>query len=84
MENYLYDNIISQDGNLKKPGSSNLIFISGDTEQVDFLHNYKLKRTDRAQNHPHEAIGLMGYGGPHNLYFFDLYAFVCISACLQE
>jgi len=75
MENYLYDNIISQDVNLKKPSSANLIFISGDPEQVDFLHNYKMKRTDSAQDYPHEAVGLMGYGGPHNLYFFDLYAY---------
>jgi len=75
MENYLYENIISQNSNLNKPGSANLIFISGDLDQVDFLHNYKMKRTDTAQNQPHKAIGLMGYGGPHNLYFFDLYAY---------
>jgi len=75
MEDYLYDNIISQDVNLKKPGSANLIFISDDPDQVDFLHNYKVKRNDSAQDHTFEAVGLMGYGGPHNLYYFDLYAY---------
>ena len=75
VEDFLYENIIANDGKLSKSNSVNLVFISDDMNDVDFLHNYKLKRADRATDQPHNAIGLMGYGGNYNLYYFDLYAY---------
>ena len=75
VEDFLYENIIANDSKLSKSNSVNLVFISDDMNDVDFLHNYKLKRVDRATDQPHNAIGLMGYGGNYNLYYFDLYAY---------
>jgi len=75
VEDFIYENIISKDNKLSKSSSVNFVFISGDMDDVDFLHNYKLKRTDGASDQPHKAIGLMGYGGNYNFYYFDLYAY---------
>jgi len=73
MEDYLYENIISQDPRLDS-APANLVFIADDMEQLDFLHNYQMRRIDSASNAVHNAIGLMGYGGTYNFYYFDLYA----------
>ena len=74
MEDFLYDNIIKTDDSLNRPNSVNLIFIADDMTKVNFLHNYQLKKFDSATSKPHNALGLMGYGGRYNFYFFDLYA----------
>lgn len=74
MEDYIYQNIIAKDAKLNKANSANLIFISDDMSKIKFLHNYQVKRTDPSTKAVHNAVGLMGYGGRHNLYFFDLYA----------
>jgi len=74
VEEYLYKNLISHDSSFNKANDVNLIFISADMDKIGFLHNYMLKTFDPSTKKPHEAIGLMGYGGNYNFYFFDLYA----------
>ncbi|MGI0063422.1 MAG: hypothetical protein ACREAL_00920 [Nitrosopumilaceae archaeon] len=74
VEKFLYENLISKDSSFNKANDVNLIFISGDMKKIDFLHNYNLKTIDPSTKKPHEDIGLMGYGGKYNFYFFDLYA----------
>ncbi len=74
VEKFLYENLISADSNLNKPNSANLVFIADDMNKIDFIHNYKLNTFDPSTDKPHTALGLMGYGGNYNLYFFDLYA----------
>lgn len=74
METFLYETIIQNDPKLSKQNSANLIFISADMNDVNFLHNYKIKKPDSVNKNPHQAVGLMGYGANYNFYFFDLYA----------
>jgi len=74
MEKFLYETIIQNDPKLSKQNSANLIFISADMNDVNFLHNYKIKKPDSVNKNAHQAVGLMGYGNNYNFYFFDLYA----------
>ncbi len=74
LEKYLYDNIISKNNNLSDKNSVNMIFLKGGLDKVNYLHHYYVPKFDDAQNTQANAIGLMGYGGNYNLYFFDLYA----------
>lgn len=74
MEEYIQTNIISSNNQFTKPTSVNLVFLSGDMDDIDFLHTYDLKRKDPSTNRYHEATGMMGFGGKYNFYFFDLYA----------
>lgn len=73
-EEYIYNNLIKNDPNLNKPNSVNLVFISDGLDKVKFLHNYYVENKDKSTKTAHRAVGLMGYGGNHNMYFFDLYA----------
>ena len=74
MEEYIQSNIISSNPSLSQPNSANLVFLADGLNKINFLHNYKLQRYDSASNAGHNAVGLMGYGGKYNFYFFDLYA----------
>ena len=74
MEEYIQTNIISPNNQFAKSGSVNLVFLSGDMEDIDFLHTYGLNRKDPSTNRYHDAVGMMGFGGKHNFYFFDLYS----------
>ena len=74
MEEYIQNNIISVNNKFTKPTSVNLVFISGDMDDIDFLHTYDLYKKDLATKKYHDAIGMMGFGGKYNFYFFDLYA----------
>ncbi len=74
MEEYIQTNIISTNFKFTEPTSVNLVFLSGDMGDIDFLHTYDLKRKDPSTNKNHEATGMMGFGGKYNFYFFDLYA----------
>ncbi len=74
MEEYIQTNIISPNNQFTKPTSANLVFLSGDMDDIDFLHTYDLKRKDQSTGKYHEAVGMMGFGGKYNFYFFDLYA----------
>ena len=74
MEEYIQENIISGNNGFTKPSAVNLVFISGDMEDIDFLHTYGLRTIDAATKEDHEAVGFMGFGGKYNFYFFDLYS----------
>ena len=74
MEEYIQTNIISSNFEFTEPTSVNLVFLSGDMEDIDFLHTYDLNRKDPSTDRYHEAIGMMGFGGKYNFYFFDLYS----------
>jgi hypothetical protein len=74
MEEYIQQNIISTNNSFTKPSSANLVFIAGDMDDIDFLHTYELRTKDTATNEYHDAIGMMGFGGKYNFYFFDLYS----------
>ena len=55
-----------------KSSAVNLVFISGDMDDIDFLHTYDLRTKDVATKEYHEAVGMMGFGGKYNFYFFLL------------
>ncbi len=74
MESYIHKNIISPNSQFSDPSSANLVFLSGDMDDIDFLHTYGLNRKDTSTNRYHDAVGMMGFGGKHNFYFFDLYS----------
>ena len=74
MQDYIQQNIIAKDPKLNGASSANLVFISDGMDKVNFLHNYWLRKYDSAQTRLHDAVGLMGFGGRYNFYFFDLYA----------
>ena len=75
MQDYIYDNIISKNNKFNRSSSVNLVFLAGDMDDIDFLHTYNTVRMDSANVYTnHEAVGLMGYGGKYNFYFFDLYS----------
>jgi len=74
MEDYIQKNIISPNGEFSNPGTVNLVFISGDMDDIDFLHTYDLYRKDPSTDKYHDSVGMMGFGGKYNFYFFDLYA----------
>ncbi len=75
LESFLYQEIVSKDPSLNKPNSVNLIFLADSPDKIEFLHNYKVTKKDSSTDRKHTEIGLMGYGGNYNLYYFDLYAF---------
>lgn len=74
VDDFIYENLILQDPSLNFPHSANLVFIADDMNDIDFLHNYSIQTKDPSTEEYHKAVGLMGYGGKHNTYFFDLYA----------
>ena len=74
MEEYIQQNIVSKNNAFTKSSAVNLVFISGDMDDVDFLHTYDLRTKDVATKEYHEAVGMMGFGGKYNFYFFDLYS----------
>ena len=74
MEDYIQKNIITLNNKFTKPTAVNLVFISGDMDDVDFLHTYGLYKKDQTTQKYHDAVGMMGFGGKYNFYFFDLYA----------
>lgn len=84
VEKYLYDKFIANNSDLNKPNSVNLVFLKGDLDDLDYLHNYYLAQRDKATNKPHNIVGMMGYGGNYNLYFFDLYAVPWVNLDLAQ
>ncbi|QLH07207.1 hypothetical protein [Nitrosopumilus ureiphilus] len=74
VEEYIFNELISKNPSFHLPHSVNLVFIADDMDKIDFLHNYKLQSIDASTKQYHKAVGLMGYGGNYNTYFFDLYA----------
>lgn len=74
VERYIQETLISPEPALSGPGSANLVFVNLGPDQVPYLRNYYVSGEDKATGEPVSAVGLMGYGGNHNAYFFDLYA----------
>ena len=74
VEEYLHEEVIASDPGLADPASANLVFLAADPEDVGYLYNYRLDGFDRSTDKRFEYVGLMGYGGVHNMQFFDLYA----------
>ncbi len=74
VEEYLYEEVIASDPDLADPTSANLVFLTPDPSDVRYLYNYRLDGFDKSTDKRFEYVGLMGYGGVHNMQFFDLYA----------
>ena len=75
IEDFFYQELILPNPDYSNQNAANLIFIAGDPNQIEYIHNYYLKTKDPSMERSHEAVGLMGFGGNYNFYFFDLYAY---------
>ena len=73
IESHLHEAVIQADPELTRPSSANLIFLDIDPD-VGHIRNYYTSGLDKATNHRTDFVGLMGYGGNHNLFFFDMWA----------
>lgn len=74
VEEYLYEEVIASDLELANPAAANLVFLAAAPSDVGYLYNYRLDGFDKSTDKRFEYVGLMGYGGVHNMQFFDLYA----------
>ena len=74
VEEYVYETMIASDPDLADLSSANLVFLAPDPNDVGYLYSYGVGGHDKATDKPFEQVGMMGYGGNHNMYFFDLYA----------
>ena len=74
VEEYLYEEVVASDPALSDPASANLVFLVPDPSDTRYLYNYRLDGFDKSTDKRFEYVGLMGYGGVHNMQFFDLYA----------
>lgn len=83
VEEYLYEEVVASDPDLADPASANLVFLTPDPADVGYLYNYRLDGFDKSTDKRFEYVGLMGYGGVHNMQFFDLYAAPWIAIDLK-
>lgn len=74
-EAFLYETLVEPRSDAADGPSASLIFIAGDPDRIPFLHNYFLAKEDPSTVKRHVAVGLMGYGGNYDMYYFDLYAY---------
>ena len=74
MEKFLFNEFVSIDKNRTSQDSINLIFLAMDLNEAPFLRNYYLNNRDDSTNENFSYFGLMGYGGNHNMMYFDLYS----------
>ena len=74
VERRIQESVISPEPGLAGRQSVNLVFLNLGPDRVPYLHNYYVSGRDKATDEPVSAVGLMGYGGNYNSYFFDLYA----------
>lgn len=74
VERYIQESVISPEPDLAGLDAVNLVFLNMGPGQVPYLHNYYVAGRDKATGERASAVGLMGYGGAYNTYFFDLYA----------
>ncbi len=84
METFLFDTFIQDNIEFSKSSSVNLFFLKPDSEKLDFIYNYYVQNRDKATKEKHMALGMMGYGGNYNLYFFDLLAIPWIEFDFQK
>lgn len=74
VERRIQETLVSPEPAMAGPGAINLVFLNMGPDQVPYLHNYYAQGLDKATGERASAVGLMGYGGTYNTYFFDLYA----------
>ena len=74
VEEYLYREVVASDPALADPASASLVFLMPDPLETRYLYNYRIDGVDKSTGKVFEYVGLMGYGGVHNMQFFDLYA----------
>lgn len=74
VERHIQESIISPEPGLAGLQAVNLVFLNMGPDRVPYLHNYYVAGRDKATDERVSAVGLMGYGGTYNTYFFDLYA----------
>ena len=75
VEEQIYEIIIKDDSNLSSNDNINLVFLdSSDYFQWDFWKNYFVVQKDSSTDMSFQKIGLTGFGGNYNFYYFDLYA----------
>lgn len=64
-ESFLYDMLGPNNADV------NLVFVNS---KQSFAYNYFVTNKDKSTNQEYTALGMMGYGGNYNMYFFDLNA----------
>ena len=75
VEKQIYELIIKDDSNLSSNDNINLVFLdSSDYFPWDFWKNYFVEQKDSSTEMKFTKIGLTGYGGNYNFYYFDLYS----------
>ncbi|MDA1347196.1 MAG: hypothetical protein O3C48_08285, partial [Crenarchaeota archaeon] len=75
VEEQIYEIVIKDDPNLSSNDNINLIFLSSsDNTPWNFWKNYFIEQKDSSTKKQFTKIGLTGYGGNYNFYYFDLYA----------
>lgn len=74
VEEYIQEKLVGSNPDLSGPQSVNLVFLSMDFDQADFLRNYFIRSSDDATDKVFKSVGLRGYGGNYNMMFFDMYA----------
>lgn len=74
VEEYVYETMIASDPDLADPASANLVFLAAGPDDVGYLYSYGVDGHDKATGKPFTQVGMMGYGGNYNMYFFDLYS----------
>jgi hypothetical protein len=76
VEKQIYELIIKDDSNLSSNDNINLVFLSSSEDYFPwaFWKNYFVEQKDSSTDMSFQKIGLTGYGGNYNFYYFDLYA----------
>lgn len=74
MEEYIYKEYVSPHSDRNGPYTANLVFLKLDLNDAGYLRNYHIVGGDKASGKETEYTGLMGFGGTHNMFFYDLYA----------
>ena len=81
----LFQLIIKDDSNLSSNDNINLVFLSSSEDYFPwvFWKNYFIEQKDSSTDMSFQKIGLTGYGGNYNFYYFDLYAMPWIELDLE-
>jgi len=74
IEEYIYERLIGNNPELSESDSVNLVFLALGLDDANYLRNYYISSRDDATGERFTAHGLRGFGGSHNMMFFDLHA----------
>tara|TARA_B100001123_G_scaffold80536_1_gene91576 strand:+ start:133 stop:2568 length:2436 start_codon:yes stop_codon:yes gene_type:complete len=85
VEKQIYELIIKDDSNLSSNDNINLVFLSSSEDYFPWKlwKNYFIVQKDSSTDMSFQKIGLTGYGGNYNFYYFDLYAMPWIELDLE-